>query len=65
MDGLPVEFYVCYWSHIEQLLIQMTEDFSKGITPPSQLKAATILIYKKGNPEKVENYRPISLLGTV
>ena len=32
-----------------------------GITPPTWLQSHIILLYKKGDPSKLENYRPISL----
>jgi len=32
-----------------------------GITPPSWLHSNTILLYKKGDPATLENYRPITL----
>ena len=32
-----------------------------GITPPSWLHSHTILLYNKGDPATLENYRPITL----
>jgi hypothetical protein len=32
-----------------------------GITPPSWLKSHTILPYQKGDPSRLNNYRPITL----
>jgi len=32
-----------------------------GITPPSCLKSHTILLYKKANPTRLDNYRPMTL----
>jgi hypothetical protein len=32
-----------------------------GITPPSWLQSNTILLYKKGGPTRLDNYRPITL----
>ena len=64
MDGLPKEFYMHYWKYIGPLLLRMVCQFINGYVPPSLLQAATVLIYKKGPRENVENYRPISLLGT-
>jgi hypothetical protein len=32
-----------------------------GITTPSLLQSHTILLYKKGGPTRLDNYRPISL----
>jgi hypothetical protein len=32
-----------------------------GITPPTWLQSHTILLYKKGDPTRLDNYRPITL----
>ena len=64
MDGLPKEFYVRYWSFISPLFLRMVLQFLGGRVPSSLLQAATVLIFKKGDRTNVENYRPISLLGT-
>ena len=64
IDGLPKELYKEYWDAIGPLFLIMTQEFIQGYTPPSLLKAATVLIFKKGDPQLIENYRPISLLGT-
>ncbi len=32
-----------------------------GITPPKWLQSHTILLYKKGDPTRLDNYRPITL----
>ena len=32
-----------------------------GITPPSWLQSHTILLYKKGDPTRLDNYRPTNL----
>ena len=32
-----------------------------GITPPTWLHSHTILLYKKGDPTRLDNYRPITL----
>ena len=51
IDGLPKEFYVYYWKEMAPLLTQMITDFQNGLTPTSLPKAATVLIFKKGDPE--------------
>ncbi len=33
----------------------------KGITPPTWLQSHTILLYKKGDPTRLDNYHPITL----
>jgi len=32
-----------------------------GITPPSWLQTHSILLYKKGDPTRLDNYHPITL----
>ena len=36
-----------------------------GITPPSWLQSITILLYKKGDPTTLDNYRPITLANAI
>ena len=36
-----------------------------GITPPSWLQSHTILLYKKGDPTQLDNYRPITLANAI
>ena len=36
-----------------------------GITPPTWLQSHTILLYKKGDPTLLENYRPITLAKSI
>ena len=59
IDGLPKELYKEYWDVIGPLFLIMTQEFIRGYTPPSLLKAATVLICKKGDSELIDNYRPI------
>ena len=36
-----------------------------GITPPTWLQSHTILLYKKGDPTLLDNYRPITLANAI
>ncbi len=36
-----------------------------GITPPTWLRSHTILLYKKGDPTLLDNYRPIKLANAI
>ena len=64
LDGLPKEFFSYYWHCIGPLFSIMLHEFVTGVVPPSLLRVATVLIFKKGDKSQIENYRPISLLGT-
>jgi exonuclease III len=65
LDGLPKEFYVHFWDSLADSLLDFANaTLYGGDIPPSLLRAVTVLIFKKGDPALIENYRPISLLGT-
>ncbi len=48
---------------ILHLLLQALSE--TGITPPSWLQSHTILLYKKGDPTQLDNYRPITLTNAI
>ncbi|XGW31396.1 hypothetical protein V3C99_009956 [Haemonchus contortus] len=49
----------------EDLANALNHHFEVNEFPESFMKAKTILLYKKGDPLNISNYRPISLLSTV
>ena len=59
LDGLTVEFYQTFWHLLGNLMID--ESYQNGSLPESQRMAVMSLIFKKGDEENIENYRPISL----
>ena len=63
MDGLPKEFYVATWDFLG---CDVTETINNallmGILPPTQREAQVRLLYKKGDPKLLKNWRPVSLL---
>jgi len=64
-DEIPMEFYK--WLDEENLcyvLDIINGWWREGTFPNEDLKALTASIYKKGDPKKQENYRPISLLNS-
>jgi len=62
IDGLPAEFYKAFWSEIEEVFLGMLEEtFQIGELPHSLKRAIITLVYKKGEKDNIENYRPISL----
>ena len=62
-DGLTVEFYRKFWPKIGDLLVNsLNHSYEKGELSSSQKHSILSLIYKKGDPNNIENWRPISLL---
>jgi len=63
LDGLTAEFYKQFWPHISSLVYEsFLESQTNGELSRSQKQCVFSLLYKKGDPENMENWRPISLL---
>ena len=64
-DGITFEFYKCFWSHLQDILLDVFNyALSQGKLSTSQGRAAITLIHKKGRKDILSNWRPISLLNT-
>eukprot|EP00975_Prorocentrum_lima_P000589 116798-Prorocentrum_lima.AAC.1 len=51
--------------HLEPVVDELNTWLSSGIVPEDQLLAQVVLIFKKGDSNRFENYRPISLLNSM
>nr|CAD1829964.1 unnamed protein product [Ananas comosus var. bracteatus] len=61
-DGYPVEFYRRYWENVAPTIMRELHSFqSTGLLPIEWARTFIVLIPKKENPERVSDYRPISL----
>ena len=62
MDGLPVEFYLKFWSLLKSMFQKVLENaFENGIMPYTMRTSMISLMFKKGDRKLLQNYRPISL----
>ena len=62
-DGLTVEFYQKFWKHIGNHVVNAwNEGYVNGELSDTQKHGVVSLIYKKDDPQKLRNWRPISLL---
>ncbi len=60
-DGLSVEFYLCFWDMIENLLFEMYTDTNEQST---SMKPGLITLLPKPDKDHLilDNWRPITLL---
>lgn len=63
LDGLTAEFYKHFWPLLGRILLRCLNDcFDDTELTNSQKISVLSLLYKKGDPSDLENWRPISLL---
>ena len=64
-DGMPPELWKSLPNIETPLAALFNEWFAKGSIPDSAKEGVVTLLYKKGDPREIKNYRPITLLNTV
>ena len=65
-DGMPLLFYQHFWPIVNPIVIKTVLDFlNHDITPLKFHETHIVLIPKIKNPERVTDYRPISLRNVV
>jgi len=65
MDGIPIEFYICFWDLIAPHFLDMfLHVLERDSISQSQGRAAIRLVPKSNGPCGVSGFRPISLLNT-
>ena len=62
-DGLSVEFYQAFWDNLKVYFYNsLKETYQNGYMSETQRKGILSLIFKKGDPTNLSNWRPITLL---
>ena len=63
LDGLSVEFYRTFWDKLKYFLIKTyNKGYNENLLTYSQRSSVLALLFKKGDPLLLDNFRPISLL---
>lgn len=67
MDGLPFELYrhMASWNPVMSLLLEvLNQALSRHVFPESWFSTRMVLLFKKGDPQLLSNWRPLSLINT-
>lgn len=67
LDGIPFEVYqylIDTKKQVFELFQVVINDVLNGVYPDSWLQTRMVLLFKKGDPELLKNWRPLSLINT-
>lgn len=65
-DGFPMAFFQRFWSDVKEDILQFMKEFHARGRPSKNLGASFIvLIPKKDEADRIRDFRPISLIGSV
>lgn len=67
LDGLPFELYRYLFKEfksVRDLFLEVLKDAFNGIFPVTLKQTRTVLLFKKGDPTLLSNWRPLSLINT-
>ncbi|KAG5830188.1 hypothetical protein ANANG_G00307420 [Anguilla anguilla] len=63
LDGIPIEFYRCFWGLVGPDILAVFREFDSFKKLPVSFREGVVtLIFKKGEVEDLKNWRPITLL---
>ncbi len=63
LDGISVEVDKTYWSSIGPMIVDsLNEGYTRGQLSSTKKQGLILLLYKEGEPELIENWRPITLV---
>jgi len=63
LDGLPAEFYTTFWEQLGPILLRVfRESLATGALPSSMREGVLSLLFKKGDPTLLGNYRPLTMI---
>jgi hypothetical protein len=65
LDGIPFEMYQFLLEHfpkLKALLLNVMQQALDGKYPQSWQQTRVVLLYKKGDPQLLKNWRPLSLI---
>ena len=62
-DGISIEFYQTFWPQIKDILVSaLNECYVTGMMCNTQRRGLITLLFKKGDSQNLNNWRPITLL---